>query len=92
MTLLVKENCLKVSEKLKKFGRISDVGNRVAAYFCASCGVSIYGVPRYVKGVFSSETGILNDTIWLRPTAIFWIKSVQIWVTILDNVDRILDH
>ena len=70
MTLLFKENDLKVLEKLKNFDRISDVGNRVAAYFCASCGVSIYGVRRYFKGVFSSETGILNDTIWLRPTAV----------------------
>ena len=82
----------KYRKSLKKFDRISDVGNRVAAYFCASCGVSIYGVPRYVKGVFSSETGILDDTSWLRPTAIFWIKSVQTWVTILDNVERNLDH
>ena len=34
MTLLVKENGLKVSGELKKFERISDGGNRVTAYFC----------------------------------------------------------
>ena len=61
----------KYRKSLKKFDRISDVGNRVAAYFCASCGVSIYGVPRYVKGVFSLKAGILNDISWLWPTAMF---------------------
>ena len=34
MTLLVKENGLKVSGEPKKFERISDGGNRVTAYFC----------------------------------------------------------
>ena len=71
MTLLVKDNGLKVSEKLKNFDRSSDVGNSVTAYFCTSCGVSIYGVPRYVKGVFSLKAGILNDISWLWPTAMF---------------------
>ena len=41
MTLLVKENGLKVSGELKKFERISDGGNRVTAYFCHNCGVCI---------------------------------------------------
>ena len=68
------------------------MGNSLAAYFCTSFGVSIYGVPSYVKGVFSLKAGILNDISWLWPTAMFWIKSVQTWVTILDNVDRILEH
>ena len=92
MTSLVKENGLKVSEKLKKVYRIADVGNRVAAWFCASCGVRIYGVPRYAKGVFSLKAAILDDTSRLRPTAMFWIKSVQTLVTIPHNVDSIREH
>ena len=53
MTLLVRENGLKVSGELKKFERISDGGNRVTAYFCSDCGVRIYGIPRHVKEVFT---------------------------------------
>lgn len=69
MTLLVKENGLKVSGELKKFERISDGGNRVTAYFCPNCGVRIYGIPRYVKGIFKLKPGKLDDTSCLRPAA-----------------------
>ena len=69
MTLLVEENGLKVSGELKKFERISDGGNRVTAYFCPNCGVRIYGIPRYVKGILSLKPGKLDDTSCLRPAA-----------------------
>ena len=69
MTLLVKENGLKVSGELKKFERISDGGNRVTAYFCPNCGVHIYGIPRYVKGIFSLKPGKLEDSSCLRSAA-----------------------
>ena len=62
MTILVKENGLKVSGKLQKFERISDADNLVIVYSCPDCGVRIYGVPRYVKGVFSLKPGTLDDT------------------------------
>ena len=69
MTLLVKENGFKVSGELKKFERISDGGNRVTAYFCPNCGVRIYGIPRYVKGILSLKPGKLDDTSCLGPAA-----------------------
>ena len=69
MTLLVKENGLKVSGELKKFERIYDGGNWVTAYFCPNCGVRIYGIPRYVKGIFSLKPDKLDDTSCLRPAA-----------------------
>ena len=69
MTILVKENGLKVSGELKKFERISDGGNRVTTYFCPNCGVRIYGIPRYVKGIFSLKPDKLGDTNCLRPAA-----------------------
>ena len=84
MTLLVKENSLKVSGKLKKFERIFDTGNRVTAQFCPNIGVRIYGVPRYVEGVFSFKASMLDDTSWLRPTPILELKSIQTRVTIPD--------
>ena len=69
MTLLVKENGLKVSIELKKFERISDGGNVVTAYFCQNCGIRIYGIPRYVKGIFSLKPGKLEDSSCLRSAA-----------------------
>ena len=92
MTLLVKENGLKVSGELKKFERISDAGNRVTAYFCPNCGVRIYGIPRYVKGVFSLKPGTLDDTSWLRPTAMLWLKSAQSWCNIPDDVETNMEQ
>ena len=92
MTLLVKENGLKVSGELKKFERISDAGNRVTAYFCPNCGVRIYGIPRYVKGLFSLKPGTLDDTSWLRPTAMLWLKSAQNWCNIPDDVERNMEQ
>ena len=77
MTLLVKESGFKVSGELKKFERISDGGNRVTAYFCPNCGVRIYGIPRYVKGVFSLKPCTLDDTSSLRSTAMLWLESAQ---------------
>ena len=92
MTLLVKENGLKISGELKKFERISDAGNRVTAYFCPNCGVRIYGIPRYVKGLFSLKPGTLDDTSWLRPTAMLWLKSAQSWCNIPDDVERNMEQ
>ena len=92
MTLLVKENSLKVSGKLKKCERIFDAGNRVNAQFCPNFGVRIYAIPRYVEGVFTLKIGMLDDTTWLRPTAMLWLKSFQTWGTIPDNVNTILEQ
>ena len=87
MTILVKENGLKVSGKLQKFERISDADNLVIVYSCPDCGVRIYGVPRYVKGVFSLKPGTLDDTSWLKPTAMRWLESAQTWYNTADNVE-----
>ena len=79
MTMLVRENSLNVTGKLKEFIRTSDKGNTVKAYFCPECGVRIYGRPGYVKGVLSLKPGTLDDTSWLDPKTALWIKRSQHW-------------
>ena len=90
MTLLVKENGLKVSGELKKFERISDGSNWVTAYFCPNCGVRIYGIPRYVKGIFSLKPDKLDDNNRLRPSAMLRLKRAQTLCDIPEIVARIM--
>ena len=68
------------------------MGNRVTAYFCPNCGVRIQGIPRYIKGVYSLKSGVLDDTSWLRPTAMLWLKSSQTWCNIPDNEERNMEQ
>jgi len=79
MTMLVRENTLNVTGRLKEFIRISDKGNTVKAYFCPECGIRIYGKPGYIKGVLSLKPGTLDDTSWLKPKTALWVKSSQGW-------------
>tara|TARA_Y100000588_G_scaffold371014_1_gene441875 strand:+ start:1410 stop:1682 length:273 start_codon:yes stop_codon:yes gene_type:complete len=86
--MLIDEDSIEVSGSLKEFARISDKGNVVKSYFCPKCGVRIYGVPGYVKEVFSLKPGTLDDTSWLKPTAMLWLKSSQKWFKIPNHIEK----
>ena len=87
--MLVRENSLNVTGKLKEFIRTSDKGNTVIAYFCPECGVRIYGRPGYVKGALSLKPGTLDDTSWLNPNAALWMRSSQKWFQLPKHTEKL---
>ena len=66
--------------------KIADSGRVVTRWVCAECGCWLTSSPQL--GERSGETirrvrgGTLDDTSWLKPTAHFWTRSKQPWVTL----------
>ena len=82
MSMHVKTDTLEVKGQLKSFDRIADSGNKNTGYFCPQCGNRIYNVPQALKGILVLKPGTLDDTKWLKPNAMIWLKSAQEWVPI----------
>lgn len=87
MSMLVKEDSLKVTGETKRFTRIADSGNANTGVFCPTCGVRIYHIPGHIKGLLTLKPGTLDDTSWLRPSQFVWLKSAQGWVPVPDGVE-----
>ena len=92
MSMLVREDALRVTGQTKRFTRIADSGNENTGVFCPECGVRVYQIPRYVAGVLVLKPGTLDDTSWLRPSHFVWMKSAQGWVPVPENVKALEGH
>ena len=90
--MLVEEDTLKISGATRQFTRIADSGNENTGVFCPECGVRIYQIPRYEKGVLVLKPGTLDDTSWVRPAYFVWMKSAQGWVLVPENVTPLDGH
>ena len=86
LSMLVKKDNLAVTGSTKQFTRIADSGNEVTGVFCPDCGVRIYNAPKSAQDMLSLKPGTLDDTSWLRPSYLIWMKSAQGWVPVPDGV------
>ena len=80
MSMLVRQDDLKITGVTKSFVRVADSGNENTAVFCPDCGVRIHNTPHYLDGVLTLKPGTLDDASWLKPTAMVWTKSGQGWM------------
>ena len=66
--------------------KIAESGRVVTRWVCPECGCWLTSSPQ--PGASGAEmirrvrAGTLDDTSWLKPTAHFWTRSKQPWVTI----------
>lgn len=69
--------------------RVADSARTVTRWLCPECGGWVANGPQ--PGMAPGElirrvrAGTLDDTSWLRPTAHFWTRSKQPWVTLPDG-------
>jgi len=69
--------------------RTADSGAVLSRWVCPECG-------SWVCGTSSSDdlrrlrAGTLDDTTWVRPTAHFWTRSNQPWITLPEG-DQIFE-
>ena len=89
MSMVVRQDDLKITGLTKSFTRIADSGNENTGVFCPSCGVRIHNTPRNPEGVFTLKPGTLDDTSWLKPTAMMWTKRAQGWIPMPEGVREI---
>ncbi len=89
MSMIVKTDDLKITGVTKSYTRTADSGNKNTGVFCPDCGVRIHNTPHYIDGVLTLKPGTLDDTSWLRPTAMLWTKSAQGWIPVPDGVKNI---
>jgi hypothetical protein len=66
--------------------KTAESGRVVTRWVCAECGCWLTSSPQ--PGASTGEmirrvrAGTLDDTSWLKPTAHFWTRSKQPWVTL----------
>ncbi|HEU0156049.1 MAG TPA: GFA family protein [Stellaceae bacterium] len=61
---------------------IAASGRTKVRLVCPECGCWICGNPHPDTGLRRVRAGTLDDTSWLRPTAHFWVRSKQPWVSL----------
>ena len=88
MSMLVKRKDLKIDGVTKSFVRVADSGHENTGVFCPECGVRIHNTPEHLDGVITLKPGTLDDTGWLRPTAMLWSKSAQGWVPVPKGINK----
>ena len=82
MSMHIKKGSLKVSGAIKSFERIADSGNKNTGCFCPECGNRIYNIPHALPETLVLKPGTLDNTKWLKPKAMIWLKSAQGWVPV----------
>jgi hypothetical protein len=78
---------VEIKGKLKSFLRTADSGGEVTSFFCPKCGNRIYGVPPYNGDTLIIKPGTLDDTSWLTPSRMIWMKSAQKWLPVPDSME-----
>ena len=88
LSMRVKAESLKITGELKSFQWSTDSGNVTTGCFCPDCGNRIYNIPgaAAAKGTLTLKPGTLDDTSWVRPTMMVWLKRKQDWVPIPEGM------
>ena len=89
MSMHIKKHALEVTGTLKSFDRIAESGNKNTGCFCPYCGNRIYNIPHHLRDIFTLKPGTLDETSWLRPSAMIWLKSAQGWVPVPEKIKAI---
>ncbi|MGH7059437.1 MAG: GFA family protein [Stellaceae bacterium] len=66
---------------------IAASGRAKVRLVCPECGCWICGNPDPRTGLRRVRAGTLDDTSWLRPTAHFWVRSKQPWVSLPEGAE-----
>jgi hypothetical protein len=86
------EACRFTGAEPRSFQRGADSGRTVTRWVCAGCGTWICNGAKpgtAPPGAFVAlRAGTLDDTSWLRPSAHFWTRSAQPWVTLPEGGTR----
>jgi len=71
--------------------RVLGSGLAVNRKVCAACGVWVCGGSRLdlrpTQDMVAIRAGTFDDTSWIRPTAHYWTKSAQPWITFPNDAD-----
>ena len=77
---------LDVGRTMAMFAQVSTpvlgVVENMSGYVCPQCGTWVCGASSSDQGLRRVRAGTLDDTSWLRPTAHFWTRSKQPWITL----------
>lgn len=89
LALWVRPDDLRVTGAVKRHTRIADSGRPITGVFCPDCGVRLYNIPSYDEDVFLLKPGTLDDTSWLRPERMVWLRRRQGWVVLPGDIETV---
>lgn len=89
LALWVRPGDLRVRGKVKSHTRIADSGRPITGVFCPGCGVRLYNIPSYDEDVFLLKPGTLDDTSWIRPERMVWLRRKQPWVALPGDIETV---
>jgi len=92
LAILVRDEAFQlISGEPRTIDRLADSGRMTTRWLCPDCASWICSAPTPGVGpgqmVRRVRGGTLDDTSWLRPTAHFWTRSKQPWVTLPQGAD-----
>jgi len=74
----------------RQLQRTADSGRVNTRLVCPECGSWVCGASSSDDRLRRVRAGTLDDTSWLRPTAHFWARSKQPWITLPEG-DQIFE-
>lgn len=86
LSMRVKVDSLKVRGRINRFSWTTDSGNTTTGCFCPDCGGRIYNIPGSAPDLLTLKPGTLDDTSWVKPTLMVWLKRKLGWVPIPDGM------
>ena len=76
----VPEAAFSVQGQLATYGKTGDTGMSVERRFCPECGSSIAEATATMPGIAMINSGMLDDTSWVKPAMQIFCGSAQPWV------------
>ena len=80
LSMVVEKESFEIHGELTNFVRTADSGSKITTYFCPGCGNRIYAISPYNDENIVLKPGTLDDTSWLKPSRMIWMRSAQNWV------------
>ncbi len=85
--VLILDQALKISGKIKYFSVIGSGGNEVSRGFCAACGSPLISSVDGYEGTKFIKAGSLDDSSWVKINSSFWSDTAMDWSPLDNSID-----
>ena len=85
--ILVLDQALKISGKIKYFSVLGSGGNKVSRGFCEACGSPLISSVEGYDGTKFIKAGSLDDSAWVKINSSFWGDTAMEWSPLDNSID-----
>ena len=85
--ILVLDQALKISGKIKYFSVFGSGGNKVSRGFCEACGSPLISSVEGYDDMKFIKAGSLDDSTWVIINSSFWSDTAMDWSPLDNSID-----